>query len=57
MHKGKNMESSSEKRNASNQEKPNVLFVICDDLNNAVAGMGREPCASAPNLQPQNDYG
>jgi arylsulfatase A-like enzyme len=45
------MESSSEKRNASNQEKPNILFIICDDLNNAIAGMGREPCAPAPNLQ------
>jgi arylsulfatase A-like enzyme len=45
------MESSSEKGSASNQEKPNVLFVICDDLNNAIAGMGREPCAPAPNLQ------
>jgi len=30
---------------------PNVLFIICDDLNNAVAGMGRRPCAPAPSLQ------
>lgn len=31
--------------------RPNVLFVICDDLNNAIANMGRHPCAPAPNLQ------
>jgi len=30
---------------------PNVLFIICDDLNNAVAGLGRRPCAPAPSLQ------
>ncbi len=30
---------------------PNVLFVICDDLNNAIAGMGRQPCAPAPNVR------
>ena len=32
-------------------DRPNVLFVICDDLNNAVASMGRTPFAPAPNLQ------
>ena len=32
-------------------DRPNVLFIICDDLNNAIAGMGRQPCAPAPNLQ------
>jgi arylsulfatase A-like enzyme len=35
-------------------EKPsqsNVLFIICDDLNNAIEGLGRIPFASAPNLQ------
>lgn len=31
--------------------RPNVLFIICDDLNNAIEGMGRRPCAPAPNLQ------
>ncbi|MBL4701491.1 MAG: sulfatase-like hydrolase/transferase [Phycisphaeraceae bacterium] len=31
--------------------KPNVLFIICDDLNNAIQGLGRQPCAPAPNLQ------
>jgi len=32
-------------------DRPNVLFMICDDLNNAIAGLGRRPCAPAPNLQ------
>ena len=31
--------------------RPNVVFIICDDLNNAIGGMGRQPCAPAPNLQ------
>ena len=31
--------------------RPNVLFIICDDLNNALLGMGRTPCAPAPNVQ------
>lgn len=31
--------------------RPNVLFVICDDLNNAVSGMGRTPFAPTPNLE------
>jgi iduronate 2-sulfatase len=30
---------------------PNVLFIICDDLNNALASMGRTPFAPAPNLR------
>ncbi|MBN1673091.1 MAG: sulfatase [Kiritimatiellae bacterium] len=30
--------------------RPNVVFIICDDLNSAIAGMGRRPCAPAPNL-------
>ncbi len=30
---------------------PNVLLIICDDLNNAIAGMGRSPAAACPNLQ------
>ena len=29
-------------------DRPNVLFIICNDLNNAIAGMGRRPCAPAP---------
>ena len=32
-------------------DRPNVLFVICDDLNNALAGFGRLPEAPAPNVQ------
>ena len=32
-------------------KRPNVLFIICDDLNTAIEGFGRTPCAPAPNLQ------
>lgn len=32
-------------------ENPNVLFIICDDLNNAIDGMGRSPHAPTPNLR------
>jgi arylsulfatase A-like enzyme len=31
-------------------EKPNVVFIICDDLNDAVHGMGGHPQAKTPNL-------
>jgi iduronate 2-sulfatase len=31
-------------------DSPNVLFFICDDLNNALSGMGRVPFAPAPNI-------
>ena len=31
--------------------RPNVLFIICDDLNNAITGMGRTPGAPCPGLQ------
>jgi hypothetical protein len=31
-------------------ERPNVLFVICDDLNDSVEGMGGHPQARTPNL-------
>ena len=34
-----------------NDNKPNVLLVICDDLNNAILGMGRTPCAPVPHVQ------
>ena len=34
----------------SGTAKPNVLFIICDDLNNAVSRMGRVPCSVTPNL-------
>lgn len=30
--------------------RPNVVFVICDDLNDAIAGMGGHPQAISPNL-------
>lgn len=35
----------------------NILFVICDDLNNAIEGMGRVPFAPAPNLKRLMDGG
>ena len=31
-------------------DKPNVLFIICDDLNDAVEGMGGHPQAITPNM-------
>ncbi len=31
-------------------EQPNVLFIICDDLNDSVEGMGGHPQAKTPNL-------
>ncbi len=32
------------------QEKPNVLFIFCDDLNDSVEGFGGHPQAKTPNL-------
>jgi len=34
----------------SRQGRPNVLFIICDDLNDSVAGMGGHPQAKTPNI-------
>lgn len=31
--------------------KPNVLFIICDDLNDSVEGMGGIECAKTPNIR------
>ena len=31
-------------------ERPNVVFVICDDLNDALAGVGGHPQAKTPNI-------
>jgi len=31
-------------------DRPNVLFIICDDLNDSVEGMGGHPQAKTPNL-------
>ncbi len=31
-------------------ERPNLLFICCDDLNDAVAGLGGHPQAQTPNL-------
>lgn len=33
------------------EQKPNIVFIICDDLNNALQQMGRIPFAPTPNLQ------
>ena len=34
-----------------NPAKPNVLFIVCDDLNDAVSGMGGHPQAKTPNIE------
>ena len=31
-------------------QKPNILFIICDDLNDAVTGFGGHPQAKTPHL-------
>jgi arylsulfatase A-like enzyme len=31
-------------------DRPNILFIICDDLNNTVEGMGGQRQAHAPNI-------
>jgi arylsulfatase A-like enzyme len=36
---------------AEENSRPNVLFVICDDLNDGVDGMGGHPQARTPNLE------
>ncbi|MDX1283355.1 MAG: sulfatase [Draconibacterium sp.] len=36
--------------NGKKQKTPNVVFIICDDLNDAVHGMGGHPQAKTPNL-------
>jgi iduronate 2-sulfatase len=36
---------------AEENSRPNVLFVICDDLNDTVQGMGGHPQAITPNLE------
>ena len=35
---------------AQDQQRPNVLFIICDDLNDSLEGMGGHPQAKTPNL-------
>lgn len=32
-------------------ERPNILFIILDDLNDAVSGMGGHPQAKTPNVE------
>lgn len=36
---------------------PNVVFIICDDLNDAIAGMGGHPQAISPNLDKLGESG
>lgn len=36
---------------------PNILLIICDDLNDAVSGMGRVPSAATPNLDRLGERG
>ncbi|MDF1859944.1 MAG: sulfatase [Verrucomicrobiales bacterium] len=38
-------------RDASAGEKPNVLFIICDDLNDYVETLGGHPQAATPNIR------
>jgi hypothetical protein len=35
---------------AQDQGKPNVIVIICDDLNDAIHGMGGHPQAITPNI-------
>ncbi len=35
---------------AANASSPNVLFLVCDDLNDSIAGMGGHPQARTPNI-------
>ena len=30
------------------KEKPNIIFIICDDLNDAITGFGGHPQAKTP---------
>lgn len=36
---------------AAERARPNVLFIICDDLNDSVEGMGGHPQAKTPNIR------
>jgi arylsulfatase A-like enzyme len=44
------LSSCSVQENSKEQEKPNVLLIICDDLNDSVEGMGGHPQAITPSL-------
>ncbi|PHR97032.1 MAG: hypothetical protein COA78_28120 [Blastopirellula sp.] len=41
---------AQELRRENSPARPNVLFIICDDLNDSVEGMGGHPQAKTPNL-------
>jgi hypothetical protein len=42
---------------AASQSRPNILFIVCDDLNAAVEGMGGHPQAHTPNIRRLMDRG
>ena len=41
----------------SKADKPNLIFIICDDLNDAVSGMGGHPQAKTPGIDRLMDMG
>ena len=42
--------AASARAAALDNQRPNIILVICDDLNDAVGGMGRVPSATTPHL-------
>jgi len=38
-------------KETSEKKLPNVVFIICDDLNDAIEGMGGHPQTITPNLE------
>ena len=42
---------------ATNASKPNILFIICDDLNDAVQGFGGHPQTLTPNISRLEERG
>jgi arylsulfatase A-like enzyme len=42
--------AQGQRRSETSSSRPNVLFIICDDLNDSVEGMGGHPQAKTPNL-------
>jgi len=42
--------SQTQAATALRRRQPNVIFIICDDLNDSIAGMGGHPQAKTPNV-------
>jgi arylsulfatase A-like enzyme len=42
--------NSCNQLDTKNDKKPNILFIVCDDLNDAVEGMGGHPQTITPNI-------